>query len=191
VTCVRDGNNKSIQFSPGQNVERTSPRPVDSQDLPVMPRRAGRKNTVDPIGYIVFFYIVLNLVLFSIFGWLYHSLDRKIVQLSEQLAAYEQRIAQSKAYPPLLEPESAGSPATAGQTGANEQDYLYNSSNGATSKSTAYTVVPGDTWWDICQRFYEDGTYYHRLIDYNKMKKEDLIRGLVIQIPPKEELNGI
>lgn len=156
-----------------------------------MPRRAGRKNTVDPIGYIVFFYIVLNLVLFSIFGWLYHSLDRKIVQLSEQLAAYEQRIAQSKAYPPLLEPESAGSPATAGQTGANEQDYLHNSSNGATSKSTAYTVVPGDTWWDICQRFYEDGTYYHRLIDYNKMKKEDLIRGLVIQIPPKEELNGI
>jgi nucleoid-associated protein YgaU len=51
--------------------------------------------------------------------------------------------------------------------------------------------VPGDTWWDICQRFYKDGTYYHKLIDYNKMKKEDLIRGLVIQIPPKEELDGI
>jgi hypothetical protein len=188
---MRDGNNKSIQFNPGHNAEKISYRPADSQNLPVMQRRTGRKNTVDPIGYIIFFYIVLSLVLFSLFGWLYHSLDRKMVELSDQLAAYEQRIAQSEANPLLLEQESAGSPATAGQTRANEQDHLYTSSNSATSESTAYTVVPGDTWWDICQRFYKDVTYYHKLIDYNKMKKEDLIRGLVIQIPPKEELDGI
>ncbi len=168
-----------------------SQRPVDSQYLPVTQRRSGRKSSVDPIGYIIFFYIVLNLVLFSVFGWLYHSLDRKIVQLSDRIATYEQRIAQLEAHPLLLEQESAGYPATTGQTGANEQDYLANSSNSATSKILTYTVVPGDTWWDISERFYEDGTYYHRLIDYNKMKKEDLIRGLVIQIPPKEELNGI
>ena len=68
---------------------------------------------------------------------------------------------------------------------------MNNPSISADSQSTTYTVVPGDTWWDICERFYEDGTYYHRLIDYNKMKKEDLARGLVIQIPPKEVLNSI
>lgn len=51
---MRDGNNKSIQFNPGHNAEKISYRPADSQNLPVMQRRTGRKNTVDPIGYIIF-----------------------------------------------------------------------------------------------------------------------------------------
>jgi hypothetical protein len=45
---MRDGNNKSIQFNPGHNAEKISYRPADSQNLPVMQRRTGRKNTVDP-----------------------------------------------------------------------------------------------------------------------------------------------
>lgn len=185
---MRDGDKRLIPFNRGHNTDGIKGGLSGSQDLPVMQRRAGRKNTVDPITYIVFFYVVLNLVLFSVFGWLYHSLDRRIAGLSKQLEAYEQIVFQSN--PPLPEQEGAGSPATSEETGLNEQNNSNNASSAAAAPSRAYTAVTGDTWWDICQRFYGDGGYYQKLIDYNKMKREDLIRGLVIQIPPKEELNS-
>ncbi|OPZ73909.1 MAG: LysM domain/BON superfamily protein [Firmicutes bacterium ADurb.Bin456] len=185
---MKDGNNRSIPFNPGQNAERARGKMSGSENQQFMQRRSGRKNTVDPIGYVILFYVVLNLVLFLIFGWLYHSLDRKIVRLGEQLQAYELTISQLNQ--PPAEREGTSAPAIPGQAAPNVQNNSNNASGAAITSATSYTVVTGDTWWDICRRFYGDGSYYHKLIDFNKLKREDLIKGLVIQIPPKEELNS-
>ncbi len=190
---LREGIDKTNLFNPGQNIEESSQRPTNSPGMAALQRRSGRKKTTDPFGYIIYFYLILNLSLFFLLGWLYYSLDRKVVMLSEQLAAYEQKDAQAAVYPPFSETSGAEPlPSAALQAGVNDQNSLSDTSSGAvSSNSTAYTVELGDTWWDICQRFYGDGTYYHKLLVYNKMKKEDLKRGTIIQIPQKEELSAL
>lgn len=47
-----------------------------------------------------------------------------------------------------------------------------------------YTVVAGDTLWDLAKRFYGDGSLYPRIAKANHISDPDVIRpGQVLQIP--------
>lgn len=56
----------------------------------------------------------------------------------------------------------------------------------------AYTVQPGEGWWDLAQRFMGDGRNYPELYEYNKERvggDPHLLRaGTVIELPPHAKL---
>lgn len=58
-----------------------------------------------------------------------------------------------------------------------------------TNSTRKYTVVRGDTMWDIAHRFYGDATLCYKLAAYNKIKNASLIYpGQVITIPERSKL---
>jgi LysM repeat protein len=51
--------------------------------------------------------------------------------------------------------------------------------------ATTYTVVSGDSPWNIAQKVYGDGSKYPLILDANNMTKDTRLRvGSVLQIPP-------
>ena len=59
------------------------------------------------------------------------------------------------------------------------------------SQARTYEVVRGDTLWDICRRFYGDGSLCWDLAAYNQVANANLIYpGQVFQIPPRDQLPG-
>lgn len=78
---------------------------------------------------------------------------------------------------PVLPAQASGSATTA-----------RDASTGAASTRT-YTVVRGDTMWDICRKFYGDGTLAWRLAAANGVPNANLIYpGQTFTIPPVGQL---
>ena len=59
------------------------------------------------------------------------------------------------------------------------------------TSATTYTVKTGDNLWNICRKFYGDGTLCYKLAAYNGIKNANLIyTGQVLKIPDKTTLQG-
>lgn len=85
-----------------------------------------------------------------------------------------------------VQPETPVIPAQAQSTPTASRD-----SATGTSQSRTYQVVSGDTMWDICRRYYGDGSLCWALASYNQVKNANLIYpGQVFSIPPKSALTG-
>lgn len=85
-----------------------------------------------------------------------------------------------------LKPETPVLPAQEQAQPAASRD----SATGA-SQARTYEVARGDTLWDICRRFYGDGSLCWDLAAYNQVANANLIYpGQVFQIPPRDQLPG-
>ena len=81
-------------------------------------------------------------------------------------------------------PETPVLPAQAEASTALSRD----SATGA-SAARSYTVVSGDTMWDIYRRFYGDGSLAWQLAAANEIKNANLIYpGQALHIPPRRQL---
>lgn len=81
-------------------------------------------------------------------------------------------------------PETPVLPAKASAAQTTTRD----ASTGASTKRS-YTVQAGDTMWDICRRFYGDGSLAWRLAAANGVKNANLIYpGQSFTIPPADQL---
>ena len=85
-----------------------------------------------------------------------------------------------------VRPQTPSIPAQAQTTLTTSRD-----SATGTSQARTYSVEAGDTMWDICRRFYGDGSLCWDLADYNQVANANLIYpGQVFSIPPKSALTG-
>lgn len=51
-------------------------------------------------------------------------------------------------------------------------------------EETVYTVQPGDSYYKICQKFYNNGDYCYALANYNKLNARDVLHtGCELKIP--------
>ena len=67
--------------------------------------------------------------------------------------------------------------------------YIAEKLNATKEGAVTYTVQSGDTMWDICRRFYGDGSLCWRLAAANGIANANLIRpGQVLTIPPLAQL---
>lgn len=59
------------------------------------------------------------------------------------------------------------------------------------TSATTYTVKDGDNLWNICRKYYGDGSLCYKLAAYNGIKNANLIyAGQVLKIPDKTTLQG-
>lgn len=104
----------------------------------------------------------------------------KSADLQAQLAAAQSQVQESTQE---VQADGTSEDATTEDGSASDGEADPDSTEGGT-----YEIESGDTYWDIAEKFYDDGSLYTVILDANGLEKSDpVIVGKTLEIPPKSE----